>query len=250
MAGLYAGLDRFQLNQELRITYNLKTPGPPLRHWECIYSAGAVVAYGKPWYAIDVFYSSISNQRPFRNSIGYAHNFYLNRIGTYQRTGTIHVQVARLSLITENDILAEPGVDKFRTGAVLLQYRHNEQLQIGLNCTAWTGRFGRRKIFSDSSWCYMDTLGGRFTSYSHGLLSAQAKFMLPYGQQLQASAGLDAEQVRDGLQNQVMHSLFDRRNCYMPLIDRGGKIFLYPDRQRLRRATLYSQAQANPAIFY
>ena len=256
--GIYGGLyhihNRLQLNQEARITFNLKTPGPPGSHWECILSQGISYGYGRGYFRFrnysHPFYTNVSNQTFYDNSVGFAYNVYLNRIGTMQTTGTIQLGFGPFSLITENDILARPAVDRFRTGAILLQYQHLNQAQFGINCTAWTGKFGRKRMFRDSSWCYMDTIGGKFTAYSHGLLSAQAKFILPYSHITQVSAGIDAEQVRNYIQNEFLHDLFWRKNCYMPMIDQEGKIYLYPETQKIKRPQVYSGIQLNPPLFY
>lgn len=250
MTGAYFIAGSIQANTEIRANYNRRDLGPPLQHAAFVISQGITIGYGNQAGLTDHFYSPVSNQTGHAYALAYACNFYLNNIGTAQRTGLIHLQFNRFSIITENDILAQAGADKFRTGAVSIQYHHDEKVRVAISCTAWTGRFGKKKMLPDSSWCYMDTEGGLYTDFSHGLLTTELKYALPYGQNIQLGAGLDAEQVRHALQNQLLHHLFSRKNCYMPMLDRQGKAWIPGSAEPIRKSRLLLQGQVNAPVFY
>lgn len=249
-----------QGNAELRLYRNFRNLGPRKKYNELVTSAGVVVGYGGINTRRNPFMSSVSNQTGYRNSVGYSYNLYFNRIKTTQQTGTLALQFRDVSIITENDLLARPELDRFRTGGILVQYQYRDQLQLAINCTMWTGQMGKNRILVSNEFFpygYMDTTGGRYTQYSHGLLSAQAKAFLRYGQYAQANLGVDAERVRNFVQNRVMHDMaflpqkwHNPRNCHLPMVDTAGNPYLHLPRQKIKRATPYWNVFTSPSIFY
>ncbi|HXC04977.1 MAG TPA: polymorphic toxin type 23 domain-containing protein [Bacteroidia bacterium] len=257
----YVGRGQLQVNGDIRIYYSSKNLGPSCEYLEKSVSFGLVYAYWKKDSMHSTrFMSEISNQTGWCNSIGYGHTFYINRIGTAQQTGTFSLQFNRFNFITENDILGHSFYDRFRTGAMLLQYLVNTNLQLGLNCAMWTGQIEHRVRPAEYPYAngYMDTTGSRFANCSAGLLSMQVNRVLPvYNQQVQANLGVDAEQVRNVLQNRIIHDLAflpqswrTDRNAHMPMLDRNGDQYLFKSGQRIKKATPYLNAFANPALFY
>lgn len=249
-----------QGNAEVRLYRNFRNLGPRKRYNELVTSGGVVVGYGGINTLHNPFLSSISNQTGYRSSVGYSYNLYFNRIKTTQQTGIISLQFRDVSIISENDLLARPELDRFRTGGILVQYQYRDQLQLGVNCTMWTGQMGDHRILISNDFFpygYMDTTGGRYTQYSHGLLSAQAKASLGYGQIAQASLGVDAEQVRNFVQNRLIHDMaflprkwHNPRNCHLPMVDTAGNPYLHLPGQKIKRATPYWNVFTSPSIFY
>ncbi len=253
--------DHFQANSEVRAYYNFKGYGPRIMHPELVLSQGIVYAYGGAASTYNPFLSSVSNQSSYRNSVGYSYNAWFNTIKTTQQTGIISLIFDGAGLVVENDILARPMLDRFRTGAFLLQYQYQDIVQAGINCTMWTGQFGHKKdIFLIKAFynnCYMDTTGGRYTNVSHGLLSAQVKYHVGYSQVAQLSAGIDAEQVRNAIQNKLIHNMkflpekaTRTKNCHLPMVDTNGNLFLYSEGQQVRKPKLYLNVFGNPNLFY
>jgi hypothetical protein len=251
----------FQLNADLRVYGNIRNLGPPGAYTEGVISLGLVYGYGRTDSTErTLFLSSVSNQMALRNSIGYAHNFYINPIGTSQHTGVFSFQFGKISLISENDIFGHSFYDRFRTGAILLQYTQGNRLQLALNCSMWTGQLEHTVRGTDypNANGYMDTTHSRYAGYSHGLLSLQAKTLLPvYEQQAQVNLGVDAEQVRNAVQNKFIHDLVflpvkwrSSRNVHMPMIDDKGNQYLYKEGQKIKPASLYLNGFLNPSVFY
>jgi hypothetical protein len=243
-----------QINPSLRLYFNTKNLGPDLTSAEGVLSLGIVYGYGKKDTVMNDFYSSISNQTTKKNSVGYAYNYYFNNIGTNQSTGTISIQVNQYSLIAENDLFSgTPRLDRFRTGAFLLQYQ-KDKYQMGINATLFTGQMGER--VTDESYpfghLYENTVGGKYTSYSHGLLSAQVKYAGDFAQTYQANVGVDSERVRHSIQNRFAHDILVGHglNAHVPMLDDKGEQYLFKEGQKVKPMLYYMNLFSNPATFY
>ena len=255
----YYRLDMAQVNLELRAYRNFRNLGPRRPYNELVASAGVLLGYGLRTSLRDNFLGLACNRTGRTNSIGYAHSLYLNKIGTRQWTGTVSLQFGDISIISENDIFARSTLDRFRTGAFLLQYRYRNTYLLALNCTMWTGQMSHRTdATTDTHYpCYMDTINSMYTAYSNGLLSAQFRMPLAAGQYVQANAGIDAEQVRNFVQNRLIHDMIflprawrSRKNCHIPMLDTAGHQYLYSAGQKIRPVSPYWNAFTSPAIFY
>lgn len=248
-----------QLNAEVRLYHYLKNLGPSIEYNEAVISGGLVLSAGKKQDFFNPFVNVYSNQTKRKYSIGYAYNAYFNKIKTKQQTGIIALQFNAISLISENDLYARPTLDRFRTGAFLIQYQYENKFQAAINCTMWTGQMGNAvrddKTFPHIG--YMDTIGGVYTNHSHGLLSVQVKANIGYAQNVQANIGIDAEQVRNFVQNKLFHDMifipkkwFKPINCHIPMLDENHHQFLYKKDQKIKRPTVYWNAASNPSAFY
>lgn len=239
-----------QINASIRAYRNFRNLGPRGKYTEFSSSLGACIGYGKKINHKNLFMSSISNQTGYKNSVAYSYNFYYNNIKTTQVTGTVAFQFNHFSIITENDIFAKPILDRFRTGAMLIQYQ-TKYFQYAVNATMWTGQLGNT-VKNDSLYRghgYINAEGGLYQNLSHGLLSTQVKYANHFGQYLQANAGIDAEQIRNSLQNKALHDVLPK-NYHMPMIDTAGNQYLYRPKQKIRKAKLFLNGHTSPNIFY
>lgn len=251
--------DFFQINAEARMYHNIKNLGPKLEYNEAVTSMGIVIAYGGKQNYFNSFLSPVSNQTKHAYSVAYSYNAYFNKINTRQSTGTIALQFGSVSVISENDLYAHPLLDRFRTGAFLIQYQYKNLFQAAVNCTMWTGKMGNpvrdNKEFPHIG--YMDTTGGVYTNYSHGVLSAQFKFNAGHGQNAQLNLGVDAEQIRNTVQNRLIHDLiflprkwYKPINCHIPMLDTEGNQYLYKKNQKIKKPEFYLNAFSNASLFY
>jgi hypothetical protein len=250
----------FQANSEVRAYYSFKNLGPHLKTPELVLSQGVVFGYGDRNFFFNPFISSVSNQTNYKNSFAYSYNAYINTINTEQQTGIIVFQVHEYSLLAENDILARPALDRFRTGAFMLQYQYLDMFQAGINGTLWTGKMGYKAGIINPKFhyqCYMDTTKSEYPNYSHGLLSAQLKYHVGYSQTVQLNAGIDAEQIRNAIQNEFIHDMVfipkkwnKARNCHIPMLDKNGNQYLYKDGQEIREPKAYLNFFTNAGVFY
>lgn len=248
-----------QVNASLRLYGNLKNLGPNAEYAEINAAAGICLGYGKRTADTNLFVSSIGNQTGYKNAIAYSYNVWCNKIRTSQVTGIIAFQFDKISVIAENDLLAKPALDRFRTGAFLIQYQRGN-VQYGVNCTLWTGQFFNTvkndTLFPHKG--YLSTQDALYGNVSHGLLSAQVKVANPYGQYIQANAGVDAEQVRNVVQNRIIHDMVFlpkkwnglNNNVHIPMINSQGGQYLYRKDEKVRKPKPYINMYLSPAIFY
>jgi hypothetical protein len=231
----YGAYNFAQINASFRVYDNFKNLGPRGEHTEFNAALGFCIGYGTKTTEKNLFMSSISNQTGYKNSVAYSYNIWRNKVKTSQVTGIIAFQFNHFSIISENDILAKPILDRFRTGAMLLQYQTKE-FQYAINATMWTGQLGNI-VKNDSLFPghgYINTEGGLYQNLSHGLLSAQVKWANEYGQYLQANAGMDSEKIRNALQNKALHDVLPK-NYHMPMIDTAGNQYLYRPEQKIKK---------------
>ncbi|MBL4592622.1 MAG: hypothetical protein JKX68_02270 [Flavobacteriales bacterium] len=251
--------NNFQLNSELRVYINFKNLGPKKQYAEAITSLGLVYGYGKSNSDTNYFYTSVSNQTQLTNSIGYSFNYYFNAIGTSQQTGIVSFQFSQINFIVENDLFAKPKLDRYRTGAFLLQYKHGNY-QYGINSTLFTGHMGN-KIKDENypySHLYKDTNGGKYTQYSHGLLSAQFQYVSPNSyQKVQGNIGIDSERIRHAIQNRLIHDMIflpenwrKKNAAHTPMLDENGNQYLFKEGQKIKPASFYFNLYNNPGVFY
>lgn len=252
--------DHFQANTEVKTYYNFRSLGPRVTYPEIVLSQAVLYAYGNKDSYYNPFLSCVSNQTYYEHSLAYSYNIYLNRKKTTQLTGIIAIEVGPARLITENDLLARPMHDRFRTAAMLVQYQYLDQFQAGVACALWTGKMGFKTESQDFHFpnkCYIDTTGGVYPNISHGLLSLQFNYHAGYSQNLQANVGVDAEQVRNGVQNKLIHDMpfvpkpwRKARNCHIPMIDSTGRQYLYKDHQKIRKPKVFLNVYGNTNVFY
>lgn len=250
----------FQANTELRTYISFKNLGPAKINTELVLAQGIVIAYGARNDFFNPFINSVSNQTGYSSSVAYSYNAYFNKIKTTQQTGIIALQFGAASLLIENDIFARPLLDRFRTGAFLLQYQHKDVFQAALNCTMWTGKMGMQVKNENGHFighCYMDTTGGTYSNISHGLLSAQIKYNIGLSQNVQLNIGMDSENVRNIMQNRLIHDVgfiptnwFTRHNCHIPMIDDKGEQFIYKEGQKIKKPVFYWNVFSNANLFY
>ena len=250
----YYQKDAVQINSALKFYFNAKNLGPNQQYVEGVASLGVVYSYGAKDTNVNYFYTPISNQSPQKNSVGYAYNYYFNTIKTSQFTGTISIQVSDFNLIAENDIFAQPILDRFRTGAFLFQYRKDKFLY-GINTTLFTGQMGQRVTDENYPFnhVYENTVGGKYTESSHGLLSAQVQYAGDYYQTYQGNIGVDSERIRHAIQNRLIHdmlSVWKHINAHIPMLDIDGNQYLFKDGQKIKPMKFYFNGFSNPSIFY
>ncbi len=257
--GIFVGgwvrYDFVQLNPGIRVYYNFKNFGPPGKYWELDTYAGLLFSWGKRDSIDNPFITNVSNQTMRRYSFAYSYNVYCDGIGTSQKTGTVAVQIDKISLITENDLFGD-NKDRFRTASATIQYRHEKTI-FGLSCILWTGENGMRITGTN----YPSRRGykepARFGEYSHGILCLQVQQDLGYGQNIRADAGIDAEQVRHAVQNKVIHDFIflpekwvKNPSSHVPMLDTENSMYLYQSGQKIRKPTPYFNIAANPSLFY
>ena len=262
--GIKAGLQyryRFlQSNTSLTCYYSWRQLGTGLRTPELQLAQGVTVGWGPTTgYTVVPVQHPLANYTQHYYSAGYAYQWYLDRIGTSQPTGVLGFSAGRFQVMSENDLLGKPAMDRFRTAAIQLRWQVDAQWVAGVNCVLWTGKYGWRKPIDHPSvraGCYQDTVNGKYTRYSVGWLSAFTGYAAPMGNYVQVDAGVDAERIRNTVQNKFMHDMvfLPRRwhnpNCHIPMVDSTGHPFLWLPNQQVRPTRSVMQLQLNAPLFY
>lgn len=260
---LYQTTKQWQLSGSIASLYRFKNWAENSASYEFQISTGILYAYGKiqqPYtHSNDVLY----NRTGYAYSVGYAHNLYLTNNKTSQRTGSIATSIERWRILHENDILGELGSDKFRTAAIALKYE-NKHAEYGLHAILWTGDFrdaGTKKITHDTTfnarYGYYDLSETHHGNQSHGILAIHVQKYLGYHHFGNSSIGIDAEQIRNTLQNKLLHDatiipeyIMRYKNLHFPMIADDGTAYLYQTGQNIRKPSFFFQTGINNNLFY
>lgn len=259
----YATYHQFQINAQTVNFFNFKTFGIPKGGLETQNSLGLLYGFGGN--ETDIFTPMIDilgNQTGQQNHLGYAYNFYHDANKMNQKTATVSLQFDRLTFITENDAFSFFPNDRYRTAAAMFRYRLDEFTYLAMQTTLWTGDpfyMTIQPIYNGypNPSGYEDMTGARFADNSHGILAMQIIRLLPYQQQISMNIGIDAEQVRHGLQNRFIHDMpfipkgwNPPRQPHIPMVADDGKPYLYKDGQVIRKARFWNNFNMNTPIFY
>ncbi len=269
IAKAFGFYDFLQLNVQALGNYTFQSWGARQKGWELQLRAGIVGAWGRRDSLVNPYLNEVSNQTGRRFSLGYAYIFYGDTWKTSQYSGTFGVQILDFRLLMENDFLSLIPQDRFRTGALGLYYwLRRTNTQLGLHHISWTGDpYARdanwvRKNKTDfpSRYGYIDTYHAPYGRFSNGVLGIEIEQQLPFFQYAQIAIGIDAEQIRNTMQNKLVHDSpimrifngeYDRgTNPHIPMICVDGTCFLYKEEQKIRPARFYFQLRGNGTLFY
>lgn len=257
---------RLIINGGIRWYYCLDNLGPIGKRWESQLYFGGGYALGarrseRLWYQRFVNHP-VENHSQYESSIAIAYLIYMDNIGTSQNTGQIGLQIQDFSLITENDIFAGGGTDKFRTGAFMLSYRYEDTV-FGLSNILWTGDpkgKGYQRLKDEhypSRFGYFNGSSCSHLGCSHGILVLQITQLLPYHQNIRIRLGIDSERIRNFVQNKVIHDMpflpkswIVHENPHIPMISKTGEAFLFQEDQELRASKFFYTFGANEPSFY
>jgi hypothetical protein len=251
--------ENFQWNNEFRINFYLRNLGPKKPHAEIQLSSSLLFGYGDKELNKKLFFNKTSNFTGCRNSIAYTYNIYLNTIRTSQQTGSVTLSFDNFYLMHENDLLARPTLDRFRTAGIQFGYEY-ENYRICVSQFNWTGMLGKsiKDSFYKSPAGYLDTTGNRYGLLSHGILSVSVEYSeTKYFQQIKIASGIDAEQIRNFVQNRVVHDgcLFpaswrNKNNFHFPMISSDGNQYLFRENQKIKKASLFLNSYLNSDLIY
>lgn len=251
-----------QVNSGLRVFYNISTYGPSLKGFELQAYLGLVLAYGKEKAQPSNFYTSVSNQTLYKNSVAFAYNYYLDQQKTSQPTGLICLEFNNFQVLHENDLFGHSGQDKFRTAAIKLVYT-DSLFRFAINSEMWTGDSKHQPRISDSEYPsragYIDMSNASYGNFSNGILSFQIDYALPYKQVVRAETGIDSEKVRHILQNRIIHDWIfvpkkvlppESYNLHIPMLDSNSNQYLFKKEQQVEKGEFFINFSTNAGVFY
>lgn len=262
LVGGYYTYGFVQLNGTLNGYYNFQSLGTKLSTPELQLGIGAEFGFGNKDSLRNEFIGLTENNLQSTYSIGYSYLYYFDKIETSQGSGIISLTLDNFKIATENDLFGagKGWRDRFRTGAVLLEYQYLNT-KFSINSTLWTGDFTGCMWIRDSD--YPGRFGYRENDksicgdYSLGLLSIQVQHLFPYQQIGRINIGIDSEKIRHTFQNKLIHDQpffkpqwVKRKPPHIPMIDSKGDQYLFKEGQKIRPPTFYFNIGGNNNPFY
>ncbi len=242
----------YQLNIGTTQTWNLKSYGNRRRFWESRNYLGVVFLGGKKDNIIDFQLDGVLHQTGFRYAIGYNYLWYFDHSGTTQRSGGWGVNLNKVGLYFENDIFAGQGKDRFRTGHLMASFRYLN-FKFATGAYLWTGETrGTPWVINYKTKCpygYKDLSSLPFGKTSHGILYGSIFYSLPYGQSTCVKIGIDSDNVRNGIQNKLIHDLIflpksvEHKTPHYPCLNKDG--FPVFEKSEVRKDKLFIQTGLN-----
>jgi len=251
-----------QVNATTNVYYNFKTLATSLKGPEVQFGIGGNLGFGKRDSSRNHFVSLIDNNTDYFYSVGYSYLLYLDKNNTTQAGGILSANIENFTFATHNDLFGfgKGWRDRFRTAAVLMQYRYLDT-KAGLNLTLWTGDYIGCKVVNDGE--YPSRFGYKMNDkaiYGNamaGLLSVQIEQFLPYNQIARLNVGVDSEKIRHAIQNRLIHDqyfipskLVTRPQKHYPMLDKDGKQYTFKEGQSVRSASFYFNLGMNNSVFY
>jgi hypothetical protein len=267
MAKVFVHYNFVQINLQALGAYNFHALGSKQKGWEVQLRAGVVGAWGRRDTIVSPYLNEVSNQTGRRYALGYAFNIYRDNFATSQVSGTFGLTLRSFRMVMENDFLSFNPQDRYRTGCVGFYYWLKEtNTQIGVHHLSWTGDpYGEhaewvRDSTFPSRFGYIDTYNAPYGRNSVGALGVEIEQILPFYQYAHAAIGIDAEQIRNAMQNKLIHDSpiipanwgdnDEGKNPHIPMICVDGKCYLHKEEQQIRPAKFYFQLRGNSTLFY
>lgn len=260
--GAYVNYPWIQVNAETNILYNFQSLGTRSKSPEIQVGIGSQLGFGVRYDNENAFIGLTENNMSSSYSVGYTYLHYWDKNQTSQGGGILSMNIFNFKVASENDLFGagQGWRDRFRTGAVLLEYRY-ENTKFGINTVLWTGDYSSCKDVKDSEYParfgYRNAAKSIHGNYSIGILGVQVKQILPFNQIAQVNIGWDSEKIRNSFQNQLIHdeyfipeSWIKRKPYHIPMLQPDGSQYLYRDGQQIRPGKFYFQLSGNTFPFY
>jgi hypothetical protein len=253
----YVAFDYAQLNVGTAYRFHKANLGGRMNFGEWRHHTGLVVMAGKETNPVNFNWDGALHQSKRPCSIGYSYLWYVDKVGTTQRSGTWNFGIRRVDIQFENDVFAGQGKDRFRTGNFYVSYR-DEQRSAGIGFMIWTGESAHaiwnRTPMRHSPSGYRDLTPLPYGKSSHGVLYFGGQQTFAARQVASLQVGVDSEQIRHVFQNRLIHDLIIfpkkmKRNTphYPRLNAQGENVF---SKQEKRPDVLYFQTAVNDLFLY
>ena len=251
-----------QVNATSNVYYNFKSIGTGMKTPEFQFGIGGNFGFGRRDSSLNNFVSLTDNNTDYFYSVGYSYLLYVDKLNTTQAGGILSANIENFTFATHNDLFGfgKGWRDRFRTAALLLQYRYLDT-KAGVNLTLWTGDYIGCEVVNDGN--YPSRFGYKKNEkaiYGHnmaGFLSLQIEQFLPYNQIARLNIGVDSEKVRHAIQNKLIHDQYyinrkyiKRPQKHFPMLDKDGNQYLFKNNQDVRPASFYFNLGLNTGVFY
>jgi hypothetical protein len=253
----YVAFDYAQLNIGTAYRFSKLNLGGRMNFGEWRHHTGLVVMAGKENNPVNFNWDGALHQSKRPYSIGYSYLWYVDKVGTTQRSGTWNFGIRRVDVQFENDVFGGQGKDRFRTGNFYVSYR-DEQRSVGLGFMIWTGESAHsiwnRTPMNHAPSGYRDLTPLPYGKSSHGVLYFGGQQTFAGKQVASLQAGVDSEQIRHLFQNRLIHDLLifpkkmKRNTPHYPRLNANGEN-VFSKREK-RPDVLYFQTSVNDLFLY
>jgi len=251
-----------QVNATVNTYYNFQSFALKKKTPELQLGIGAQFGFGRQDSITNRFVTLTDNNTGYFYSAGYAFMYFFDKQNTSQGGGVLSVNVENFTLATANDLFGfgKGWRDRFRTAAVMFQYRYLDT-KFAINSTMWTGDYIGCVKVKDSDYParfgYKENDKAIYGTSMASLLSIQVEQLLPYSQIARVNIGIDSEWVRHMLQNKFIHDQYfmprkfiKRPQMHFPMMDSNGNQYLFKENQKVRPASFYFNIGMNNGLFY
>ena len=253
VASSYYVMDHWQEEMRIGVFYTLRPVGPPLSTPEIQLNLSLGYGYGKKSWESAGYANFLTNKTKYKTLISYCLNFYLDRLGTSQRTGTIWFQNGHWAFYTENDLFAQHS-DHFRTGAARLAWI--DTISFSLNLVTWTPETKNVPVQTDpdypARWGYKDLTKQKYGRYSTGFIYLQVE-----NSNFSAGLGYESEWIRYVFQNKLIHDmiflprfLVPAKMKHYPMVAADGQAYLFKPGQKVRPGQVVWFVAKKRGMFY
>lgn len=265
-ASAYYGYYFAQANAGLKWFYNFQSIGLRKKTPEVQLYGGLNFVFGDGDSLVRKFSGIAENNSSHPLAVGYTYIRYWDRTNTTQSTGLFNFEAMGFRVLTENDLFAggKGWRDRFRTGAFLMDYTFGD-FRLAITSSLWTGDYIGCEIVNDTLYParfgYRLAEGSIYGLNSMGLLSMQLSYAipnLPVSQIARINVGMDSEQVRNFLQNELIHDqpfapdrfINENFTPHIPMMnDQGGQYLRRPG-EKIRPIGFYFNVGMNSPVFY
>jgi hypothetical protein len=251
-----------QINSTINAYYNFQSLALKKKTPELQIGIGAQFGFGRQDSTTNKFVSLIDNNTRYDYSAGYSFLYFFDKQNTSQGGGILNFNAKNFTFATGNDLFGfgKGWRDRFRTGAVILQYRYMDT-KFALNSTMWTGDYIGCKRVKNSDYParfgYKENDKAIYGNTMASFLSLQVEQILPYSQVARVNLGVDSDWVRHILQNKFMHDqyftpkrIIKRPLMHYPMLQKDGTQYLFKEGQKVKPTTLYFNLGLNSGVFY
>jgi hypothetical protein len=271
---VYYHFEHLQINFQSAFYYNFSSLGSEKKGLEAQFQLGLTGIWGRvdSFRFRDPFLNSFGNQTLRPNSVSYAYLLYLDGFGTTQLSGLFALEIHNFKFVFENDFLAFQSLDRYRTGAIAMQYRWNNW-QFGIKQLSFTGDPYAKNcpwiedgVFPSRSG-FIDMTAAPLGNKSLGIFAIQIERRLTelsnvfpvsiLKPQIGIEIGIDSEHIRNIFQNKLVHdskilplNWGKVKNPHIPMLCSDGCPYTYHPGQEIRKNKFYTQILMNNLGFY
>ncbi len=238
----------FQLNTGSSITRNITSYGSRKHFWESRSVLGLILLGGERSNTIDFQLDGLNHQSPYNYGVGYNYLWYYDNAGTSQLSGGWSLHLKKFALYMENDVFGGQAKDRYRSGHFAVNYRY-EDFKFGTGFYIWTGETDgavwERIPSIDCPYGFKILEDNPFGKTSHGILYSSVFYNGPYGQNVFLKLGVDDENIRNFVQNRLIHDLIwlpkgiERKTPHYPRLDSLGCPVFF--KEEARKPKVYFQ---------